>query len=132
MDAQPHATRIERVEVKRDARGEVYEPLAAGEAAALCNVHVVTSRPGAVRGNHVHRHGTEILTVAGPALVRLRESDDLRDIDVPAGEVFRFTIPPGTAHAVRNTGEFDQVLVSFNTEGYDAAAPDVVRDVVIE
>ena len=116
----------------RDARGGVFEPLGGGAFAAQRNVHVVLTEPGAVRGNHRHLRGTETLTVMGPALVRTRQDGEVVDTEVPAGEAFRFTIPPGVAHAIRNTGTEPIVLVSFNTEAHDPENPDVVRDVLLD
>ncbi|HEX2188310.1 MAG TPA: cupin domain-containing protein [Longimicrobiaceae bacterium] len=124
--------RVEILPVHRDARGGVFEPLAGGEIARHRNAHVVLTEPGAVRGNHLHPRGTEVLTVVGPALVRTRDGGEVTDTEVPAGEAFRFTFPPGVAHAVRNTGTAPIVLVSFNTVAHDPADPDVVRDVLIE
>ncbi len=115
-----------------DARGMVFEPLAADEIGDFRNVHVVTSVPGAVRGNHRHVRGTEITSVVGPMLVRFREAGAVRDVEVPVGEVWRFSFPPGVAHAFRNTGQQTSILASFNTEEHDQAAPDAVRDVLIE
>ena len=123
---------VEILPVHADARGGVFEPLAPGELAAQRNVHVVLSEPGAVRGNHYHPRGTEVLSVMGPALVRTREGDRVADTEVPAGQVFRFTFPPGVAHAIRNTGTTTQVLASFNTEPHDPENPDVVREVLLE
>lgn len=62
------SVRVETLRVARDARGWVAEPLEDGRFASQHNVHMVVSEPGVVRGNHWHRHGTEVLTLAGPAL----------------------------------------------------------------
>lgn len=121
----------ERLTVHADARGSVFEPLAPGEFAAQRNAHVVVTEPGAVRGNHYHRRGTEVLAVMGPARVRTRRDGEVADTEVPPGEVVRFTIPPGVSHAVRNTGTTPIVIVSFNTEPHDPERPDVVRDVLL-
>jgi UDP-2-acetamido-2,6-beta-L-arabino-hexul-4-ose reductase len=64
--------RFERLAVRSGARGFVFEPAQAAELAVQQNVHVVISEPGAVRGNHFHRRGSEICTAIGPALVRPR------------------------------------------------------------
>lgn len=122
---------IKSVRVHRDARGCVFEPLNGDELLAQSNVHVVITEPGAVRGNHRHACGTEVLAVIGPALVRTRVGGVLQDTHVAAGEVVRFTLPPGVAHAIQNTGDRPQVLVSFNTAAHDPADPDVIRDVLI-
>ncbi len=121
----------ERVTVARDARGYVVEPLDPGELPGQRNFHLVVCEPGAVRANHFHRERTEILVVCGPALVRWREGDVLRDFDVPPGEAWRFTFPPGTPHAVRNTGSEPGILLSFGSHPLDPASPDVIREELI-
>ena len=122
---------VEALNGSRDPRGIVLEPLGPDELASQRNVHLVLTGPGQVRGNHVHRLGTEIVTVLGPALVRLREEGALRDVTVPDGEAYRFVLPPGVSHAFQNTGSEPMVLVGFNTAAYDPASPDVERDPLI-
>ena len=122
---------VEPLTVHGDARGSVFEPLGADALRGQRNVHVVVTEPGAVRGNHLHRRGTETLVIQGPALFRCREEGEVVDTEVPAGAVFRFTIPPGVAHALKNTGTAPNVAVSFVTEPHDPAAPDVVPVVLL-
>ncbi len=127
----PTRTRIEAVRTHRDARGSLFEPLDDAELAAQRNVHVVLTEPEGVRGNHVHTTATEITTVMGPCLVRLKEADAVRDVHVPPGEVWKFTIPPGVAHAYRNTGDAPMVLVSFSTNLHDPGGGDSRRDQIL-
>ena len=115
-----------------DARGLVVEPLKAHEFAAQRNAHLVLTVPGAIRGNHYHRRGSEVSLVLGPALVRVRDADGLRDHHVGDGQAVRFDFPPGVPHAILNTGDTPLVVISFNTEPHDPAHPDVVREVLIE
>jgi quinol monooxygenase YgiN/dTDP-4-dehydrorhamnose 3,5-epimerase-like enzyme len=122
---------VETIAVHGDARGVVVEPATPELLPAQRNAHVVTTAPGAVRGNHYHERGTETALVLGPALVRVRESTGVRDIHVPAGEAYRFTFPPRVSHAFQNTGAAPMVLVAFNTSAFDRGAPDVVPDVLI-
>jgi UDP-2-acetamido-2,6-beta-L-arabino-hexul-4-ose reductase len=122
---------VEPLNGSRDPRRIVLEPLAPAELASQRNLHLVLTGPGQVRGNHFHRLGTEIATVLGPALVRLREEGALRDINVPKGEAYRFVLPPGVSHAFQNTGSELMVLVAFSTTAYNAASPDMERDVLI-
>lgn len=122
----------QRLEVKRDNRGSVYEPVAPEDLSQQQNVHVVWTQPGCVRGNHCHERSTEILIVQGPALVRFREHGVVTDHQVPEGEVCRFTIPPGISHAIQQQGQASGLLLSFNTAAYDPNQPDLVKDVLIE
>jgi len=123
---------IDRLPVHADARGVVFEPLEAEMIASQRNVHVVISRPGVVRGNHCHLHGTEIIAVMGPAQVRLREDGVLRDIEVPDQKVYRFILPPKVSHAIKNTGDRPNVLIAFNTCEHDPRDSDTIQDILIE
>jgi len=124
-------TLIEPVGTYRDARGALFEPVDDTHLAGKRNAHVVLTEPGFVRGNHYHRVGTEIAVVTGPAQVRLKEAGMLRDLEVPAGETWRFTIPPGVTHAYRNPGPGTMFLIGFNSERHDPAAPDLVREEIL-
>jgi dTDP-4-dehydrorhamnose 3,5-epimerase-like enzyme len=132
MDTPP-ATRVvvETIKTHRDARGSLFEPLSDAELAAQKNVHVVLTQPNEVRGNHVHRTAVETTSVVGPCLIRLKEAGTIRDLEVPAGETWRLTIPPGVVHAFRNTGASMLLLVSFSTQLHDAAGADTVREQIL-
>lgn len=114
-----------------DRRGFVFEPLAGEGLAIQKNAHVVVTRPGAVRGNHYHLKGTETLVICGPALVRVRQDNTLQDFSIQRNAISRLIIPPGIAHAVKNTGDTDCLLVAFNTEPHDPDEPDLVLDILI-
>ncbi|MCP5525300.1 MAG: cupin domain-containing protein [Verrucomicrobiales bacterium] len=125
----PHAVavsvvRAEKLNLHRDPRGWVFEPVGPDDLPRQRNVHAVLTLPGAVRGNHYHERGTEFLIVVGPALVRLREGEQTRDQTIPDGEAWRFVIPPGVPHAIRNTGEAPIFMFGFNSVAHDPAAPD--------
>jgi UDP-2-acetamido-2,6-beta-L-arabino-hexul-4-ose reductase len=122
---------IEEVPVYRDARGWVFEPIEADEFAHQRNAHLVLSEPGAVRGNHYHVLGTEIVVVMGPALVRFRRASLVRDVTIAEGQALRLRFPPGVSHAIQNTGTIASIMIAFNTEVHDRAAPDVVREILI-
>lgn len=120
------------IPMHRDPRGFVLEPLAGDRLKSQKNVHVVVSEPGAVRGNHYHREGTEIVAVVGPALVRVRLNGAVEDIQIPAGKTFCFTFPPGLSHAIRNTGTEPNLLVAFNSVTHTPENPDAFEDRLIE
>ena len=134
MSVQPDdvaGVRIEVLVTFRDARGILFEPLDDPGLSAQKNVHVVLTQPGEVRGNHSHQCSTETTTVVGPCLVRLKGPGGLRDVAVPADEVWRFTIPSGIAHAYRNTGNQRMMMVSFSTQLHDAGNSDTLREVIL-
>jgi dTDP-4-dehydrorhamnose 3,5-epimerase-like enzyme len=123
---------IEKLGFFSDGRGVVFEPMDADQLPLQHNCHVVVTEPGAVRGNHFHEQGTEILTVVGPAIVRMRENGCIRDVNVESGSVIRFKFPPRVSHAFKNTGARPMLAIAFNTQLYDPAHPDVFRDALIE
>jgi len=122
---------VQSVKTHRDARGALFEPLTDAELTGQKNVHVVLTQPKEVRGNHVHRTAVETTSVVGPCLIRLKEAGNIRDLEVPPGEIWRLTIPPGVVHAFRNTGDSVMVLVSFSTNLHDPAGSDTVREAIL-
>ncbi|MEX2175516.1 MAG: cupin domain-containing protein [Pirellulaceae bacterium] len=123
---------IQRLDVFADPRGAVYEPLLPEQLPPQRNVHVVVTEPGQIRGNHLHQRGTEILTVLGPALVRLQDESRQIDTQIEKGEAYRFVIPPGIAHAILAIGPEPMLIVAFNNDLFDRDHPDVVRKVLLE
>ncbi|HMJ90286.1 MAG TPA: cupin domain-containing protein [Candidatus Acidoferrum sp.] len=123
---------VEELNLHIDARGLVFEPLDPAQIPAQRNVHLVITEPGTVRGNHYHEDGTEVSVVVGPALVRVREDGQTRDVRVPENRAMRFTFPPRVSHAVKNVSVQSFVMISFNTSVYDRVHPDVVPDILIE
>ncbi|MCX8089426.1 MAG: cupin domain-containing protein [Verrucomicrobiae bacterium] len=115
---------VEPVELICDARGWVIEPVNEAALIGKRNVHVVWTEPGAVRGNHYHQRTTEIIVVVGPARVRVREGEAVRDQLVAAEQALRFTIPPGVPHAIQNTGTRPMILMAFTDQPHDRARPD--------
>jgi dTDP-4-dehydrorhamnose 3,5-epimerase-like enzyme len=119
------------VKLHRDARGTLFEPLTDAELRGQNNVHVVLTQTNEVRGNHAHITAVETTTVVGPCLVRLKEEGVIRDIEVPAGDILRLSIPPGVVHAFRNTGDAAMVMVSFSTNLHDPQGSDTLREQIL-
>jgi dTDP-4-dehydrorhamnose 3,5-epimerase-like enzyme len=121
----------EKLNVIKDARGVVFEPLSGDAISDKKNVHVVISGPGVIRGNHYHKEGEETIVVMGPALVRVRDHAEIKDIDIPDGEVYSFIFPQGQSHAIKNLSSGMNILVAFNTAGHDRQHPDTEVDVLL-
>lgn len=127
----PDRLTVERLDPHTDHRGLVVEPMDDRDLATMRNVHVVWTEPGGIRGNHYHKRGSEITLAFGPALLRWRDGDTIRDVTIADGEIVRVRIPSGVAHAFQNVGDRPLLLVGFNTEAHDRSDPDVVADRLI-
>ena len=108
-----------RDDVWSDERGWGVNPLeAAGFAGEpLGDYHVVSVKPGAVRGNHSHISATEwILVFGGVAKViwRSGETGSIRETTTAETGPELFEVSPGVEHAVVNCSEHDIFLVSFS------------------
>jgi dTDP-4-dehydrorhamnose 3,5-epimerase-like enzyme len=123
---------VEKIAVQSDSRGFVLEPLLGESLALQRNVHMAVTQPGAVRGNHYHRKGTEVLVLFGPCQGRLREKRAIKDIVVGEGEVSRFTIPAGVSHAFKKIGNQPAMLIAFNSGAQKELEAETIRDLLIE
>lgn len=122
---------FEVVNIHADERGSVFEPVGISELAVAKNVHVVVSKPGAIRANHYHKNTSEVMVVTGPSLVRVRRDGEVSDVEVPVGEAYQFRFAAGVSHAVKNIGDIDTMLIAFATQPHDPASPDVEMDKLI-
>jgi dTDP-4-dehydrorhamnose 3,5-epimerase-like enzyme len=123
--------KIDQLNSPSDLRGTVFEPIEKESISAQKNIHVVISKPGAIRGNHYHLYGTETIAVVGPALLRFKEGDDIYDFEIPTNQVYKLVIPPKIAHAIKNTGKKDNILVAFNTVAHNSKKPDVISEMLM-
>lgn len=122
---------IESIVLHEDQRGVVFEPLVQDDLNVYRNLHVVISQPGAIRGNHCHRLSKELVAVEGPALVRYEQGNQITDVNVPSKAVWKFTFPPGTAHAIKNMGKNNIVLIALNTLPRNQKEPDCQTRIII-
>jgi UDP-2-acetamido-2,6-beta-L-arabino-hexul-4-ose reductase len=115
---------VKRIEAEAgswgDDRGWEMNPLEAAAllSKALGNLHVVSIKPGCVRGNHYHPNGTEwMLIFGGTARVAWRSNEEgtIQQIKIEEddGPAF-FEVPPNIRHAIMNTSESDIYLVAIN------------------
>lgn len=123
-----------------DARG--FSFTAPSEALAfvgrMSDVHLASTGPGAVRGNHFHlRRREAIVILPGPRWSLHWDDGASEDGENPAAQHRSFDgsqavlvlVPPGASHAVRNDGEATLWLVAISSETYDPSES-VARKVV--
>lgn len=115
--------KIDQLKTHVDMRGIVFEPIDDESIFNQKNNHVVISKPGVVRGNHYHLHGTETIAVMGPALLRFKEATEIYDFEVPSKQVYKFVIPQKVTHAIKNIGKTDSILITIPgfVAGFDSA-----------
>lgn len=120
---------VVRLPDRDDGRGwAFYPPAEALEwLGGVAEVHLLAARPGAVRGNHLHRQCRELIVVrsAGPWELAWRP---------PGGEAARrtfrepgavlLTVEPGTPHALKNLGDEELVILSCSSGRRDPDDPD--------
>jgi dTDP-4-dehydrorhamnose 3,5-epimerase-like enzyme len=122
----------EKIEIKQDKRGIVFNPIQQEELVAQKNIHIVITLPGHIRGNHYHKKGTEKLIVYGSALIRIKDKGKIKDMIISQGQPTRITIPPGISHAIKNNGNKPQLLIAFHNKTYNPRFTDTFPDILID
>jgi dTDP-4-dehydrorhamnose 3,5-epimerase-like enzyme len=118
-----------------DARGFSFSPPseALDFLGRIADLHLASTAPGAIRGNHYHMHKREaiIFLPGAPWSLHWDEGEGTapqhRSFDGSAS--LMALISPGCSHAVRNDGEKTLWLVACSSELYNPATV-VARRVV--
>jgi dTDP-4-dehydrorhamnose 3,5-epimerase-like enzyme len=125
----PYVKQLELKEaILKDGRGWTINPLKISDipAKSLLDLHLVSIKPGTIRGNHHHPDATEwLLTCGGLASLVWRQvgNDKVNQFLTEGEEPTLFEIPPGCEHAIKNLSNDDIYLMVF----YDVPSPNVVR-----
>jgi len=121
------ATRIQISELTNTGDMRGFSFTAPAEAIAfvgrVSDIHLASTKPGAVRGNHYHLRRREAIVVLPGAKWSLHWDDG----DDSSAQHRSFNgscavlvlVSPGASHAVRNDGESDLLLVAVSSETYD-------------
>ena len=118
-----------------DARGFSFTAPAEGLSfvGRMADVHLASTKPGAIRGNHYHLRRREAIVVLPGTKWSLHwdegEASPAQHRDFDGSSTVLVLISPGASHAVRNDGDRDLWLVAISSEVYDPAET-VARKVV--
>jgi dTDP-4-dehydrorhamnose 3,5-epimerase-like enzyme len=118
-----------------DARGFSFTtPLEALEyVGRMADVHLASTKPGAVRGNHYHLRRREAIVVLPGAKWSFHWDEGNETAaqcrEFEGSSAVLVLVAPGASHAVRNDGEGLLWLVAISSESYDPAES-VARKVV--
>ncbi len=99
----------------------------------MSDVHLASTKPGAVRGNHYHLRRREAIVVMPGAKWSLHwdegENSQPQHRNFDGSKAVLVLVSPGQSHAVRNDGDREMWLVAISSETYDPAES-VTRKVV--
>ena len=99
----------------------------------MSDVHLASTKPGAVRGNHYHLRRREAIVVMPGTKWSLHwdegEDSQPQHRDFDGSKAVLVLVSPGQSHAVRNDGDREMWLVAISSETYDPAES-VTRKVV--
>lgn len=99
----------------------------------MSDVHLASTKPGMVRGNHYHLRRREAIVVMPGSKWSLHwdegEHSQPQHRDFDGSKAVLVLVSPGQSHAVRNDGDREMWLVAISSETYDPAES-VTRKVV--
>ena len=107
-----------------DDRGYFMEFL---RSPAFGQISVNLSKPGVIKGNHYHHTKHEkFLVIQGRGVISLRRvrGSEVTVYCVSGEGPESIDIPPGYAHAIKNTGVSDLLTLIWASEPFDSARPD--------
>ncbi|HUO17506.1 MAG TPA: hypothetical protein VMX38_21165 [Verrucomicrobiae bacterium] len=91
----------------------------------MADVHLASTKPGAVRGNHYHLRRREAIVVLPGTKWSLHWDDGESTLpqhrSFDGASAIMVLISPGASHAVRNDGETILWLFAISSESYDPA-----------
>jgi dTDP-4-dehydrorhamnose 3,5-epimerase-like enzyme len=123
---------VKRIEIEdamwQDERGWGTNPFKAFNISdtAFLDLHVVSLKPGHIRGNHYHADVTEWMLICGGAvrfLWKAVEEKRVHEVMIRDEEPALLEIPPLVEHAVKNEGEHEIYLIVMNS----CSEPDMIR-----
>jgi len=112
-----------------DARGLSFNapPEALAFVGRMSDLHLASTKPGAVRGNHYHRLRREAILVMPGAKWSLHwdegQNSPAQHRDFSGASAVLVLISPGASHAVRNDsdGEHELWLIAISSGPYDSS-----------
>ncbi len=94
------------------------------------HIHMVSSVPGAIRGNHYHKFHHEWTYLIG-SRAKISMMDVVSGIkevqEISCEEPWLIDIKPYFAHSIKNIGNDMMYLLSLSDKDYDINNPDVVK-----
>ncbi len=120
----------------QDDRGWCIRPITDDEIqnGMVSNIHMVSMKPGAIRGNHYHVHKTEKILIIGSTCRMLVVNNNTKEKEekiIENGSKILFVIPSGITHAIENIGNETSYLFCFSDMKENLKGRDVVTNKII-
>lgn len=133
-----NAVRFMKLPDNGDTRGFSYK--ASKEALAfsqkIVDLHITSIVPGAIRGNHFHSGRNEVIYVIYQSKWQLvydeGENSEVKNHEITGSGCIEITVSANCAHAIKNTGRKDLLILAASNGEYDPELPCTKRRVVVE
>jgi len=127
---------VKEIEFYEDDRGWCIRPISDDDIkdGIISDIHMVSMKPGAIRGNHYHVNKTEHILIIGSTcrvLVVDNNTKEREEKILENNEKDLFVIPPGVTHAIENIGNDASYLFCFSRVKDGLKDSDVVNNKII-
>ena len=127
---------VKEIEFYQDDRGWSVRPITDDDLkkGVISDIHMVSMKPGAIRGNHYHVHKTENILIIGSAcrlLVLDNNTKEEEEKVIENSDKMLFVIPPDVTHAIENIGNEVSYLFCFSYAKGGLESRDVINDKII-
>jgi len=127
---------IKEIEFYQDDRGWCIRPISDDEIkkGIISDIHMVSMKPGAIRGNHYHMHKTENILIMGSTcrvLVVDNNTKEKEEKILKNNEKVLFVILPDITHAIENIGNEVSYLFCFSYVKGGLKGRDVINNKII-
>ena len=117
-----------------DKRGSLVENTLTSIVTGSKHFFVSKSKPGVVRGNHYHKKKKEwFYLIQGKCIFYIKDiiSKKTEFIELNDKDNSIIQVEPNKAHAIKNTGKNEMILLALVNEPLDKKSPDTYSYIVI-
>ena len=124
---------VKEIEFYQDDRGWCIKPISDDdiEKGIISDIHMVSMKPGVIRGNHYHVNKAENILIIGSTCMVLVEDNNTKEKEekiLENNERLLLVIPHGVTHAVENIGNEVSYLLCFSNVKDGLKNRDVVNN----
>lgn len=127
--------RTQKLKSYSDNRGCLVENTLEEMMAQARHFFVSKSKPGVVRGNHYHNNKIEwFYIIQGSALIVTEDikTQEREELQIHAQDNLIVQMVPHVAHAMKNTGNEEMILLAIINVTHDQKNPDTYHYLVLE